>query len=222
MDKNYLIGAFEISDLQKLEEAYLTKSESLAKLLKEMVGKYKKDGLYFDYPGFIYTSSYEDIFDEIEKSIPFLFEENQEFLDELNSIKNSSEENKKWHDALVAFSTYVDKKGGKIFSMIFPNSGDYGFIISPSPAYYLPIILLQHFSDTCNDASGWYEEFMECYKLPYSEFIGSIGEIKPIYEYQVKDDFFGPSFEGNARQINLTEEVYNAAITAMNAAKGYC
>jgi hypothetical protein len=39
---------------------------------------------------------------------------------------------------------------------------------------------------------------------------------------KLKMIFFGPSFEGNARQINLTEEVYNAAITAMNAAKGYC
>ena len=174
------------------------------------------------------SESYEDIFEEIVKYQAILFDNDSSIQEKLNSIKNNSDDDdKKWHDALVVISIELEKKGKGLYSTLSPSGGsDYVFLALDKNKYVIPLVILYHFSDTLNNASGWFEEYIEDYDISYNDFLtkddATNDNIKSVYSYEEKDGFFGKSFEGNARYINLNEEIFTAALAGMMAAKSFC
>jgi hypothetical protein len=222
-DEKESMNGIQCSDLEKIKIAFEKKETDIGQLLNDILDKYP-NGLHCQ----INSESYEDIFEEIEKSYSILFDGNPSIEEDLNSINNNSDDDdKKWHDALVVISTELEKIGKGLYSTLSPSGGsDYVFLALNKNKYVIPLVILYHFSDTVNNASGWFDEYIEDYDISYNDFLskdaGGNNNKKSVYTYEEKDGFFGKSFEGNARYINLNEEIFAAALAGMMAAKNFC
>ena len=221
---------FDSADLDLLQKALEEKDENIDAVIKTVLAKYNLDNAgAFTYPGLIFSTSEEDLFDEIAKTIDFLFPSKPEIANEFDAIKNSEDSTTaKWHKGLQLLSSKLNENDGALLSALTPNGGsDYVFLSFPDNNYVAAITLLYHFSDTWNNASGWFDEYIQDFNISYSEHLSKLNttadKIFELYEFTaVHDEFLGDRLEGNARSINLSENNFNAAKSGMIAAKKYC
>jgi hypothetical protein len=221
---------FETIELEMIQKAMDSNDENIDAVIKNFLAKYEMDGPgEFKFPGVIYSTSDEDLFDEIKKCIPFLFPNNNDIANEIDSVMSSENSSSmKWHLALQTISNKLIDNGGAIISALTPNGGsDYVFLVFPDKSQLKTMMLFYHFSDTWNNAAGWFDEYIQDFNIPYSDYLNKLNttetKISSKYEFSVvHDEIFGDRLEGNARSISLTEEIFTSAIQGMTAAKKYC
>ena len=209
-----------LSDLQKIEELFLNNDNSLPEFLKEIIEKYN-----FDYKGWVYSGSYEDIFDEYEKlknNFPSL---QYVSIEEIKSSDLSN--NEKWFKLVKVISDVPAKSGGKLISTLSPSGGsDYCGLIFTDTNLIPAFTILYHFQETLNNASGCFDEFIEDYNIDYVSFLennnADLNTKINSLEYTASQGPFGISIESNVRLLNITNEIYDLALFGMNAAKRYC
>ncbi len=211
------------SAFEKIQEYYNGGNIALAEYLKEVIDKYG-----FDYGGWIYSCSYEDIFDELENVSSKMPELNDFINSSIVDVKNGTlSEQEKWFEAIKVLSNKLNQTGGSFVTSLTPNGGsDYGFLLFLNDKLRIPVILLYHFNETLNNASGWFDEFIEDYNIDYNLFLEnnqhlSTANISTL-EYQAVSSPFGITVDSNVRTLNVTNEIYKASLTGMLLAKEYC
>jgi hypothetical protein len=212
--------------LQVLEQIYSYYSTDQNKLVEYL---YEINETYsFDYGGWIYTESYEDLLDEIEKLSSNFTDLFSKIEFSIENIKEESlSENEKWYKLLTLISNEVSNTGGKLLKMLTPDGGyDYSFLLLSNEKHIIPMTLLYHFSDAINNASGWFDEYVEDFNIDYVTFLEKHGfnlhsETK-VLNYEIQQSVFGTEVNSNIKILNISEEVHNAALIGMMAAKNYC
>jgi hypothetical protein len=209
--------------LNQIHDYYKNSDDKLAEYLKEVNDKFS-----FEYGGWIYSSSYSDIFEELEKvkiNFPELF---TSIESPIQNIENeTSSEGEKWFKTIKLVSDELSNSGGKLVRTLAPNGGsDFSFLMFSSEKFLIPITLLYHFYETMNNASGWFDEYIEEYNVEYSSFLeknnlSSSSDITHL-EFNVNQGPFGISIESNITALNITKEIYSAALTGMMTAKQFC
>jgi hypothetical protein len=209
--------------LDQIHDYYENNDDKLAEYLKEVNDKFS-----FEYGGWIYSSSYSDIFDELEKlkiNFPNLF---TSLESSIQNIKNgASSEGEKWFETIKLISDELANTGGKLVKTLAPNGGsDFCFLMFSNEKFLIPITLLYHFYETMNSAAGWFDEYIEEYNVEYSSFLeknnlSSVTDITHL-EFNVNQGPFGISIESNITALNITNEIYRAALTGMLKAKQFC
>jgi hypothetical protein len=212
------------SELQRIEDAYDSKNELLPNILKEILDNYS-----FKYSGWLYDSSYQEMLENIEKIIPTYLDNGNHFKVELEELKNNHDEDEslKWHKLLEWASKSILKQDGIILKTLYPTGGeDYSCLIFTQKKLIKPIVILYHFYDAINQASGWYDDFTSSYNISYEDFLSNNNlendiEISSL-ELSVEDSFFGKMINSNKWYLNITREIYPYAIAGMRAAKNFC
>lgn len=212
-----------LDDLEKINSLYKASDSELPSFLKEVLDKYG-----FNYGGWIFSCSYNDILDEYDKIIEHFPSLNKETIEAINNLKDGGQsETKVWFETLKIISDALANSGGKLIATLSPRGGsDNCFLIFSDSYLNIPIILLYHFNESLENGSGWFDEFIEDFNKDYQEFINDNNKISDSSilnaEYIISDGPFGPSVDSNYRVLNLDSDLYNAALAGMNAAKAYC
>ena len=85
--ENIKWAQFDAADLDLLQKALEEKDENIDAVIKTVLAKYNLDSAgAFTYPGLIFSTSEEDLFDEIAKTIDFLFHSKPEIANEFVAI----------------------------------------------------------------------------------------------------------------------------------------
>lgn len=220
---NELDGWIPLSELEKIETAYDSKNELLPDILKEVHDKYN-----FRYSGWLYDSSFEELFQNIQNaSIPY-FADSKNFDASLDSIKNDNiESDLKWYHLLNLAAEEILKQDGMIVKTLYPSGGeDYSCLIFKNKKIIKPIVILYHFADAVNNASGWYDEFTSSYNVSYEDYLANNNLendiVQSALEFSREDSDFGTTIKSNRWYLNITREIYTFAIVGMLAAKKFC
>jgi len=212
------------SELEKIEQAYQSKSELLPDILKEIVDKYN-----FNFSGRIYTSSYEELLYSVNEVSKIYCSDIDKFNEDLNNIKESeNDDTLKWHEVFSLLSKGIKNNNGVIIKTLYPSGGeDFSCLVFNNKKIINSVILLYHFYDALGQASGWHNEFIESYNISYDDFLvnNKLSDDISIsdYDFSIKEDgFFGPEINSNKDYMNITRVVHSYAIAGMLAARKFC
>ena len=143
-------------------------------------------------------------------------------------LKNDNiESNIKWYHLLKLVAEEILKQDGMIVKTLYPSGGeDYSCLIFKNKKIIKPIVILFHFADAVNNASGWYDEFTSSYNVSYEEYLANNNLENDIVEspleFSREESDFGTTIKSNRWYLNMTREVYTFAIAGMLAAKKFC
>lgn len=209
-----------MNHFDKLQNLFISNSDDLG----DEVNSLLENNLLPEYD-VIYTSGFEDIFEEIEK-FKNKYIDNLIFDKKLDEIKNTIQNEKtKWLEALKLFSDELIIKDCFFISTLSPNGGsDYCFIIGRDANLKNISQMFYHFKDTIENAVGWFEEYYEDFDISYEDFISknSLDNSLNSIQYNVKEGFFGEEIEDNSRFIGIDETNYEYAKSGIFIAKKFC
>lgn len=224
---NWISDIYDITEINKLNNWPSLTNEELGELLNSLNQKCSIE----NYPGLIINTSYEDIFEDIKKASTQIISDIDNFSKELNEIEISNDGIElKFIKSIELVSKKLHEQGGQIYSAITPYGGsDTIFILMKDEFYHDAIILLTHFNETLNTASGWFSDFIADYPDKLEEFNASDNDQKYLInnnsniEYNItEDEIFGNSVTSNYKVLGWDENYYAMANKGMKSTKNFC
>ena len=224
-DSKHISFYFDTNLLDEIENTPAASEDAVAVLLNDLNEKSAID----KYPGFLYTSGYEDIFEILNNSSAYFFGDQKDaFSLMLDEIQKSNEEDiVKWYKALELFSNKLKVMGGFIFTALSPSGGeDCVFLAFKNTQRINGVLLLYHFYEAKNSGSGWFDEFITDFDMPFEDYIDknsySAKKDTTILEYKFEDSPFGISCDSNSKYLGINESIFNTCLLGLKSAKQFC
>jgi hypothetical protein len=211
------------SELERIEQAYQSKSESLPDILNEILETYN-----YKYSGWVYFSSYNEILEQIDSLRTQYFTNVIDFSNALDEIKSDTQENNiKIYYLLELLSRQSLNMDGILIKSLSPSgTEDYSCLIMTNKKIIIPLLILHHFYDAKNQAVGWYDEYLSIYGIPYSDYLtnNELNEEISLTSliFNIEESNFGPIVKSNKLYLNMTKDFYNCSVAGILAAKKFC
>lgn len=226
--EHWILEKTSTDNLDKLKNWKNSSTDELGALLSEI----NQACNIQNYPGYLLITSADEIFDELKSKAQFLSDEPLQFIEELNTLEEKQDNQQtKFIKALDLAAQKLHEQGGQIYTTLTPKGGsDTIFLIMRDELFHDELILLAHYNETLNSASGWFSEFISDFPPSLSEYKESNPEISvqldkdtSVVHFERKEDpFFGETIESNFKVLGWDEEYYTLARSGMMASEKYC